>query len=117
MIPPGGPEGGNRQFFYRQGPGGDVRVWTGRGRLGVIAQPVTDQLATYFGVKEGVLVTQVTEGSAAAKAGIKAGDVITAVNAKPVKDTGDILDASRASRTARSSRWRSPVTRRCRRFR
>ena len=70
-----------------------MRVWTGRGRLGVVAQPVTDQLATYFGVKDGVLVTQVTDGSAAAKAGIKAGDVITSVNAKPVKDTGDILDA------------------------
>ncbi|AMY12903.1 putative periplasmic serine endoprotease DegP-like precursor [Luteitalea pratensis] len=93
LIPPGGPEAGNRQFFYRQGPDGDVRFWTGRGRLGVMVQPVTDQLATYFGVKDGVLVTQVTEGSAAAKAGIKAGDVITAVNAKPVKDTGDIVDA------------------------
>jgi S1-C subfamily serine protease len=83
-------EGGN-QFFFRQGPGG-MRVWTGRGRLGVMAQPLTDQLATYFGVKEGVLVTQVTEASAAAKAGIKAGDVITAVNGKPVKDVGDILE-------------------------
>ena len=93
VIPPGGPEDGNQQFFYRQGPTAGVRVWTGRGRLGVVAQPVTDQLATYFGVKEGVLVTQVTDGSAAAKAGIKAGDVITSVNAKPVKDTGDILDA------------------------
>jgi membrane-associated protease RseP (regulator of RpoE activity) len=90
IPPPGGPEAGN-QFFFRQGPGG-MRVWTGRGRLGVMAQPLTDQLASYFGVKEGVLVTQVTEASAAAKAGIKAGDVITAVNGKPVKDTGDILD-------------------------
>lgn len=87
---PGGPEAGN-QFFFRQGPGG-MRVWTGRGRLGVMAQSLTDQLASYFGVKEGVLVTQVTEASAAAKAGIKAGDVITAVNGKPVKDVGDILD-------------------------
>jgi serine protease Do len=35
----------------------------------------------------------VTEGSAAAQAGLAAGDVITAVNATPVNDTGDILDA------------------------
>jgi S1-C subfamily serine protease len=89
---PGDGEAGNRQFFYRQGPGGEMRVWTGRGRLGVSLQPVTEQLATYFGVKEGVLITQVAEASAAAKAGLKAGDVITAVNGKPVKDPGDIIE-------------------------
>jgi serine protease Do len=91
FVMPGG-EAGNRQFFYRQGPGGEMRVWRGRGRLGVSVQPVTEQLATYFGVKEGVLITQVTEASAAAKAGLKAGDVITAVNGKPVKDPGDIIE-------------------------
>lgn len=79
------------EFFFHQGPGG-MRVWSGRSRLGVMAQSLSDQLATYFGVKDGVLVTQVTENSAAAKAGIKAGDVITAVDGKPVKDVGDIID-------------------------
>ncbi len=93
IVPRGGPEGGpGQQFFFRRGPEGGVRVWTGRGRLGVAIQPVSDQLATYFGVKEGALVTQVNDGTPAAKAGIRAGDVITAVNGKPVKDTGDILD-------------------------
>jgi membrane-associated protease RseP (regulator of RpoE activity) len=94
VVPREGPGAGagGQQFFFRQSPGGNVRVWTGRGRLGVMTQPLTDQLATFFGVKEGVLVTQVTDASAAAKAGIKAGDVITAVNGKPVKDAGDILD-------------------------
>ncbi len=86
------PPGGDQEFFFRQAPGGAMRMWAGRGRLGVVGQPVTDQLATYFGVKEGVLVTRVTEGSASAQAGIKAGDVITSVNGKAVKDTGDILD-------------------------
>ena len=81
-------------FFYRQGPDG-MRIWSGRGRLGVSVQPLTEQLATYFGVKEGLLVTQVNDGSAAAKAGIKAGDVITAVNGKPVKDSGDVIEALR----------------------
>ncbi len=83
--------GSDQEFFYRQGPEAQVRVRVGRGRLGVVGQPVTDQLATYFGVKEGVLVTRVIESSAAAQAGLKAGDVITSVNGKPVKDTGDIL--------------------------
>jgi serine protease Do len=71
--------------------GGDTPViWGGRGRLGVSAEAVSGQLATYFGVESGVLVRQVDESSAAAKAGVKAGDVITAVNGKPVKDAGEL---------------------------
>lgn len=71
--------------------GGDVpAIWGGRGRLGVSAEAVSGQLATYFGVESGVLVRQVDESSAAAKAGVKAGDVITAVNGKLVKDAGEL---------------------------
>lgn len=71
--------------------GGDLpAIWGGRARLGVSADAVSGQLATYFGVESGVLVRQVDENSAAAKAGVKAGDVITAVNGKPVKDAGDL---------------------------
>jgi serine protease Do len=62
----------------------------GRGRLGVSTEAVSGQLATYFGVESGVLVRQVDESSAAAKAGVKAGDVITAVNGRAVKDAGDL---------------------------
>ncbi len=90
IIPRRGP-GGPDAFYFRRGPDG-LRVWSGRGRLGVTVQPLTDQLATYFGARAGVLVTQVTENSAAAKAGLKAGDVITTVNSRPVKDAGDIVD-------------------------
>ena len=54
------------------------------GRLGVSAQDLTPQLADYFGVKEGVLVSAVTVDSVAAKAGLKAGDVIVAVDGKEV---------------------------------
>src|SRR5262249_14052792 len=50
------------------------------GRLGVDVEPLTTQLGQYFGAKDGVLVRAVTDGSAASKAGIKAGDVITSVN-------------------------------------
>jgi serine protease Do len=76
----------------RDWEGGDFpMVWGGRGgRLGVSAEAVSGQLATYFGVESGVLVRDVDESSAAAKAGVKAGDVITAVNGKPVKDAGDL---------------------------
>lgn len=66
----------------------------GRGRLGVQVEGLSDQLATYFGVKEGgVLVAGVTADSPAAKAGVKAGDVITKVNGEAVKDPGDLVRA------------------------
>ena len=70
-------------------------VWPGGTRLGVTVENLTDQLAGYFGAKEGVLVTEVTESSAAAKAGLKAGDVITAIGGKPVRDSSELARAVR----------------------
>ena len=53
---------------------------------------MTKQLADYFGIADGkgVLVTSVAEDSAAAKAGIKAGDIITAIDGEKVEDAGDL---------------------------
>ena len=98
--------------------GGDFPViWGGRGRLGVSAEAVSGQLATYFGVESGVLVRQVDESSAAAKAGVKAGDVITAVNGKPVKDAGDLrreiadaTDGDAKEMTLNVTRDKKPIT-------
>ncbi len=64
-------------------------AWS-RGRLGVRLAPLTDQLAEYFGAEEGVLVSSVEEGSAAEKAGLKAGDVILAVNGRTVDSPSDV---------------------------
>src|SRR5215471_2862898 len=63
-----------------------------RPRLGISAEPITDQLAGFFGVKEGhgVLVSEVTEGSPAAKAGLKAGDVIVAIDDGRVENVSDL---------------------------
>ena len=55
-----------------------------RGRLGATIQELTPELADYFGVKSGVLVASVQKDSAAEKAGLKAGDVITAVDGHSV---------------------------------
>ena len=64
--------------------------------LGVEAESVDSQLAEYFGVKEGVLVRSVTKGSAAEKAGLKAGDVITKVDTAKVDSPREITTAIRS---------------------
>ena len=56
-------------------------------------ETLDDQLATYFGVTEGVLVKSVVEDSAAQKAGVKAGDVITSINGRHVYDASDVTRA------------------------
>ena len=70
---------------------GDVFVLGGR-RIGVSSIELTKQLADYMGVTggKGVLVTSVTENGPAAKAGLRAGDVITAVDGEAIDSPGDI---------------------------
>jgi serine protease Do len=58
--------------------------------LGIEAEALDGQLAEFFGVKEGVLVRIVNKGSAADKAGIKAGDVIVRVDDAKVATPADI---------------------------
>ncbi|MCX6544985.1 MAG: PDZ domain-containing protein [Acidobacteria bacterium] len=83
---PGMPSEG---VFTFEGPFGGALA--ARGRLGVTVQELTPELAAYFGVKDGVLVSTVRADSPAAKAGIKAGDVITTVNDKPVTDASVLV--------------------------
>jgi len=64
-----------------------------RPRLGVTVQPLTPQLAGYFGAKEGILVASVTDDSPAARAGLKAGDVIVSVNGQNVSSRADLTRA------------------------
>jgi S1-C subfamily serine protease len=73
-----------------------------RQRLGVQLLPLSDQLASYFGVKDGMLVASVEADSPAAQAGLKAGDVITAVNNRAVDDARDVLDEISRGETALS---------------
>jgi serine protease Do len=66
--------------------------------LGVVGEAVEGQLAAYFGVKEGVLVRGVTKGSAAEKAGVRAGDVILKVGADKVTSPREITSALRSAK-------------------
>ncbi|MGH9163563.1 MAG: S1C family serine protease [Vicinamibacteraceae bacterium] len=63
--------------------------------MGVSVQPLTPQLAEYFGVKSGVLIFSVEADSPAAKAGLRAGDVVTAVEGRAVEDVAAIRRAVR----------------------
>jgi len=69
-----------------------LMLWQSR-TLGVESEALHSQLAEYFGVKEGVLVRSVMKGTAAEKAGFKAGDVITKVGDQKVAAPKDIANA------------------------
>jgi serine protease Do len=73
----------------------DQIVATGKashGRLGVTVQDVNQSLAESFGMKkpDGALIASVARNSAAAKAGLKPGDVITEVNGEPIVRSGSL---------------------------
>ncbi len=63
-----------------------------RGWLGVQVQPVTKGIADSLGLKtaEGAMVDEPQDGSPAAKAGIQSGDIVTALNGTPIKDSRDL---------------------------
>ncbi|MBX7170258.1 MAG: PDZ domain-containing protein [Pyrinomonadaceae bacterium] len=102
----GMPEGGvfERSMTIPDGEKGDVFVWEGDGKdgnfvfgstrqIGVGVSSLTKQLGDYFGIADGkgILINNVNENSPAAKAGLKAGDVIVEVEGKAVTNTMDLI--------------------------
>jgi serine protease Do len=74
---------------------GEMMVFPGaHPRLGIDAEDISGQLGAYFGAPEGegVLVRNVNAGSAAEKAGVKAGDVITSFNGERIRSLGDLRE-------------------------
>ncbi len=72
---------------------GEVR----RGRLGVEIQDLTPDLADSFdtpanngSTTEGALISKVLQGSPAASAGIRAGDIVVGIDGQPVRSAGDL---------------------------
>jgi serine protease Do len=88
-------------------PNGDsMRLTLGASRrIGVATTQLTKQLADYFGVTtgRGLLVTEVGEGSPAARAGLKAGDVITEVDGQAVGTVSELMRALNSRQTGEVS--------------
>jgi Do/DeqQ family serine protease len=77
-----------------------------RGILGISIDNLNPDIAQLYGLKEaeGALITQVVEGSAAEKAGLRIGDVVVSVNDKPVKSRNELrlaISQLRAGQTVR----------------
>jgi serine protease Do/serine protease DegQ len=66
-----------------------------RGQLGVSVQDLTPDLARAFNIpaNQGAVIAQVSPRSAAARAGLKEGDVVLSINGRPVRDGGSLRNA------------------------
>ncbi len=98
-----GPAGGNvgigfaipsnmaRQIMVQLIEYGEVR----RGQLGIMIQDVTPELADAMGIRRnsGAVIAQVVKGSAADRAGLKVGDVVVALNGKPIHSSAQLRNA------------------------
>jgi serine protease Do len=93
------PQGAARDAIFSPPVPRSLTTWRSP-VLGVEAEPLFGQLASYFGVAEGVLVRSVAAGSAAEKAGLKAGDVITHVGKQPVTTPAAITAQLRTQNSA-----------------
>ncbi len=84
--------GGN--WNWQGGPGEDGMIFAlgNHRRIGISTMHLTKQLADFFGIADGkgVLVTSVGDDTPAAKAGLKAGDVITAIDGEKIEGAGDL---------------------------
>jgi serine protease Do len=68
-------------------------TWSSSGsrQIGIGVTSLTDQLAKHYGVTGGLLISEVRENSPAAKAGLRAGDIIVEANGKAVKGDFDLI--------------------------
>jgi serine protease Do len=80
-FPPGAPD---QPFVWRMGSGR---------RIGVGVTTLTKQLSEHFGVAGGLMINEVRADSPAAKAGLKAGDIIVEADGKEIKGEGDLIRA------------------------
>lgn len=78
-----------------------VMMWRSSA-MGIEAEALRGQMAEFFGVKEGVLVRSVMKDTPAAKAGLKAGDVITKIDDTKVTSPSEVTSAIRSMHEKRT---------------
>jgi serine protease Do len=105
-VPEGLPHAPGPHVFRWHGPDGPdfTMPWApGRPRLGIRFLEIEGQLAEYFGLStdEGVLVSSVGEDTPAAKAGIRAGDLVLELDGRTVRDGRDLTEAVGAAESGR----------------
>jgi serine protease Do len=88
-----GPGGSGHSLLPAVSAASAAESTAGGGWMGVQIQPVTTHIAESLGLKDskGALVAEPLADSPAAKAGILAGDVITAMNGEAIKDARDLV--------------------------
>jgi membrane-associated protease RseP (regulator of RpoE activity) len=82
----------------------ETQTWqAGQSHLGVMVMQMTPELRKFFGITSdrGVLVARVEPNSAASRAGIQVGDVLTRVAQQPVRSGDDVLQALAARQGGR----------------
>ena len=87
------PPNGKGETFVWKNDGGNVFFFGANRQIGVSVSSLTKQLGEYFGASDGkgLLITDVRENSPAAKAGLKAGDIIVEADGKEIKNNGDLI--------------------------
>jgi serine protease Do len=76
-----------------------------RGSIGIMFRPdLSGAVNRVYGFKNGVLVQEITPGGPAEKAGLKAGDIITTIDGRSIKDGDDLVNEIASRRPGSSIR-------------
>ncbi len=100
---PGGwavaPQLAGSNMVIHGGPGKYLELLGPRRFIGVELTRLTPELRAHFGVSEdsGIMVSRVREGAPAETAGVQVGDIITAIEGRPVGSTAEVTGAIRAT--------------------
>jgi len=87
---------------------------TGKPNVGIIMEEVSDDAVSRYGIPDGAYIGAVLDGSCADKAGIRAGDIITAVDGKAIASREElkaVVKEHRAGDTVTFSVYRDGETR------
>jgi serine protease Do len=89
-----GLPGGDLSPLFNLPDGQNFASGFGGGRqIGIGVYDLTEQLGKTHSLEGGVMINEVRAGSPAEKAGLKAGDIVTEVDGRSVKNTGDLVKA------------------------